>query len=304
MRSVVCSAAAILLILIGFAIGASAQPACPDVTGCWDGTYANSVSGALELVLQQSGDQLSGLLTIHDVNLGTQISGVSGTITCDTLSFTSSFSTSSALVTDDCMAGTFTAPPVGTSGTWQACRVSCCGNGTIQPGETCDDANALAGDGCSDACMVEPGWSCTGQPSSCIQIVCGNGIVQPGEACDDGGTASGDGCSSSCTIESGFTCSGQPSTCIPIVCGNGVVQPGEECDDGNTVAGDCCDADCAAEPAGTACATPFVVSGTCDANGNCIGVAIPTLSQWGIAVMSLLTLAMVLYRRRPGTHPT
>ena len=32
-----------------------------------------------------------------------------------------------------------------------------CGNGRIEPGETCDDANAVAGDGCSSLCELERG---------------------------------------------------------------------------------------------------------------------------------------------------
>ncbi len=32
-----------------------------------------------------------------------------------------------------------------------------CGNGVIDPGETCDDGNATPGDGCSATCQVEIG---------------------------------------------------------------------------------------------------------------------------------------------------
>ena len=31
-----------------------------------------------------------------------------------------------------------------------------CGNGTVEPGETCDDGGRAAGDGCSPACLAEP----------------------------------------------------------------------------------------------------------------------------------------------------
>jgi uncharacterized protein (TIGR03382 family) len=30
-----------------------------------------------------------------------------------------------------------------------------CGNGTVDPGETCDDGNTTAGDGCSATCQTE-----------------------------------------------------------------------------------------------------------------------------------------------------
>src|SRR5450755_2201622 len=32
-----------------------------------------------------------------------------------------------------------------------------CGNGTIDPGETCDDGNVASGDGCSATCQTESG---------------------------------------------------------------------------------------------------------------------------------------------------
>jgi cysteine-rich repeat protein len=42
-----------------------------------------------------------------------------------------------------------------------------CGNGVVEAGEQCDDANASNGDGCTATCQVETGWSCTGSPSAC-----------------------------------------------------------------------------------------------------------------------------------------
>jgi cysteine-rich repeat protein len=41
--------------------------------------------------------------------------------------------------------------------------VARCGDGAIDPGETCDDGNALPGDGCSSACAVESGTIELGQ---------------------------------------------------------------------------------------------------------------------------------------------
>jgi cysteine-rich repeat protein len=35
------------------------------------------------------------------------------------------------------------------------CATPACGDGTLDPGEECDDANTTAGDGCSDLCLVE-----------------------------------------------------------------------------------------------------------------------------------------------------
>ncbi|MFH2009559.1 MAG: MopE-related protein [bacterium] len=57
-----------------------------------------------------------------------------------------------------------------------------CGNGTVDPGETCD-----GGAGC--------------HPLHCGPITCGNGTVDPGEQCDDGNLLPLDGCSPQCQRE-------------------------------------------------------------------------------------------------------
>jgi fibro-slime domain-containing protein len=46
------------------------------------------------------------------------------------------------------------------SGKTQACATTC-GNGSIEPGEDCDDGNTKDGDGCSSKCKVETGFTCT-----------------------------------------------------------------------------------------------------------------------------------------------
>jgi cysteine-rich repeat protein len=97
-----------------------------------------------------------------------------------------------------------------------SCHLESCGDGHLDGGEECDDGNTVAGDGCSITCRIEPG--------------CGNGRLEPGEECDDGNHAAGDGCSMSCRHEH--------------VCGDGTLQPGEECDDGNLVSGDGCSTAC------------------------------------------------------------
>ena len=296
MRTVVSSAGAAIF-LVTLATRAVAQ-GCPDVTGCWQGSFSGAFLGTVDLNFEQTGNQLSGLVGFG-IGGGIGTSGLSGTAMCDALDFTFSTSGGSASfsghVTGDCMAGTFSLVGPTDTGTWQACRVSCgCGNGVIQPGEVCDDGNMVSGDGCSETCMFEPGFECSGEPTVCVAIVCGNGLIASSETCDDGNTTAGDGCSDTCAVEAGFTCFGQPSVCLPIVCGNAFVQPGEACDDGNTVDDDCCHNDCTPAPPGTAC-TP---AGTCDGNGHCGGFVIPTLSEWGVIVLSLLMLAAVLYGRQ------
>jgi cysteine-rich repeat protein len=61
-----------------------------------------------------------------------------------------------------------------------------CGDGILDPGEACDDANQGDGDGCD---------------SNCTPTACGNGVVTAGEECDAGNGASGDCCSSVCLLE-------------------------------------------------------------------------------------------------------
>ena len=34
-------------------------------------------------------------------------------------------------------------------------NLCCCGNGAVEPGETCDDGNHVDGDGCDFACQLE-----------------------------------------------------------------------------------------------------------------------------------------------------
>ena len=112
---------------------------------------------------------------------------------------------------------------IGTGGSSVFPPSSICGNGALEPGESCDcgtDPSKLPsgckavnglfyddGKGCSKTCAKEP--SCldaSGKTQACT-TVCGDGNLDPGEECDDANVLDGDGCSSSCKIEGGFTCS-------------------------------------------------------------------------------------------------
>jgi uncharacterized repeat protein (TIGR01451 family) len=95
-----------------------------------------------------------------------------------------------------------------------------CGNGILESGEECDDGNKYNGDGCDKYCEIEA-------PE---QTQCGNNVVETGEQCDDGNTNNGDGCNKYCLWEA--------------ICGNGVVEGDEECDDGNTDDHDGCSKYC------------------------------------------------------------
>jgi cysteine-rich repeat protein len=46
-----------------------------------------------------------------------------------------------------------------------------CGNGKVEPPETCDDANTVNGDGC-EHCVTQPGYTCVGEPSYCYILWC------------------------------------------------------------------------------------------------------------------------------------
>jgi cysteine-rich repeat protein len=131
-----------------------------------------------------------------------------------------------------------------------------CGNGIVDPGETCDDGNRLSGDGCNPLCQIECSFECgsCGIPNPCtVNVVCGDGVLGSGEACDDGNTKSGDGCSANCTrVEVGWTCPIRMGRCFPI-CGDGVVVGPETCDDANVVSGDGCSAFCLVEPTTAFC---------------------------------------------------
>jgi CSLREA domain-containing protein len=146
-----------------------------------------------------------------------------------------------------------------------------CGDGLLDGGEECDDANALDGDGCDSNCTV------TG---------CGNGVLTSGEECDDGNTVDIDGCTQSCTtcgngmVSAPETCDdanlvsddGCDANCTTTGCGNGVVTTGEQCDDRNSIGGDCCDAVCQLEAAASPCTDDGFgcTSDLCDGAGTCV----------------------------------
>ncbi|MBK9032522.1 MAG: hypothetical protein IPL61_14630 [Myxococcales bacterium] len=47
-----------------------------------------------------------------------------------------------------------------------------CGDGTINPPESCDDGNTVPGDGCNSACRIEAGYTCRFPGGPCVATVC------------------------------------------------------------------------------------------------------------------------------------
>lgn len=133
----------------------------------------------------------------------------------------------------------------------QACLSPTCGDGVIDPGEACDDAN----DDNQDECDI-----------TCQQTHCGDGYLRrnSNEECDDGNLLTGDKCNAFCMVErcgngyvepneecddgDGFLSDIEPNacrtTCVKPICGDGVVDTAwpleEACDDGNTETSDAC----------------------------------------------------------------
>ena len=91
-----------------------------------------------------------------------------------------------------------------------------CGNGTLGPGEQCDDGNITTGDGCSAECTIESCFTCVGQPSICSPASAGT-ACDDGNACTVGETCDGSG------VCGGFTSCRVNSSCN--VCGQMCTQP-------------------------------------------------------------------------------
>ncbi len=167
-----------------------------------------------------------------------------------------------------------------------ACSNNCtqgCGNGIINTGEQCDDGNLNNNDGCSNMCSLP---------------TCGDGILQAGEQCDDHNNVGGDGCSPTCNNE---------------VCGNGILDANEVCDGAMDAAcgpNGFCKPDCTCEIVSALCGNGILDDGEqCDGAANdacdggfcrpdctCGGSEIPTVSEWGVAVLALLLLTAAKLR--------
>ncbi len=118
-----------------------------------------------------------------------------------------------------------------------------CGNGTVEPGEQCDEVSQrcancqivpTCGDGvvdapeqCDSISPPLPTSTCDINCHTISQAVCGNGVKEGTEQCDNG-TANSDTAADACR-----------TNCTNATCGDGVVDTGEQCDGGSA-----CDANC------------------------------------------------------------
>jgi cysteine-rich repeat protein len=109
-----------------------------------------------------------------------------------------------------------------------------CGNGVLDPGETCDTAITTGVGACPTACS--DGMACTTDILSNAGT-CTAACVFPAITM----AVNGDGC---CPPGANAN---TDNDCMP-VCGNHVVEGTEECDDGNTTSGDGCSSTCKREP--------------------------------------------------------
>ncbi|PIR48251.1 hypothetical protein COU80_05480 [Candidatus Peregrinibacteria bacterium CG10_big_fil_rev_8_21_14_0_10_55_24] len=151
-----------------------------------------------------------------------------------------------------------------------------CGDGVLQAGEQCDDANAFAGDGCSSSCRLELGSRVPTLPDLVISTsFCGNGLQEVAEQCDDGNTFSQDGCSNVCQREVPGerqddewrgTLPSAPERPILLQgaqCGDGILQTGEACDAGTQ------NSDILPDRCRVRCTLPYCGDGVRDSSEQC-----------------------------------
>ncbi len=106
-----------------------------------------------------------------------------------------------------------------------------CGDGAVQAGEACDDANFVETDECTTACVKPFGVACD-HASQCASTICSSGACTPCRSDNE--------CSSGLRCAIGLCLTDAQMSMLPNICGNGLLETGEACDDGNAAYGDGC----------------------------------------------------------------
>lgn len=108
-----------------------------------------------------------------------------------------------------------------------------CGNGIVNPGETCDDGNNNQNDSCTNLCQA---------------AVCGDGVIRSGSEQCDGSDLGGASCSSlgyeSGSLSCGVTCTFDATSCVGDTPTGGVEECTNTIDDDVDGLIDCDDSDC------------------------------------------------------------
>jgi len=142
----------------------------------------------------------------------------------------------------------------------------CCGNTSLEPGESCDDGNSAACDGCSHLCQVESTPPCPSDGNECTaDCTPGGGCTyQPrtGESCsDDGNLCTADVCNAFALCKHPVRVCNDGVACTIDSCATGigcVATPDDgRCDDDESCTDESCDAEAgclsASKPNGSTC---------------------------------------------------
>lgn len=122
-----------------------------------------------------------------------------------------------------------------------------CGNGRLDPGESCDTAIASGGSACASSC--DDGDACT------ADTLTGEACTASCEHAPVTACRSGDGCCpKGCSVAKDADCK--------VVCGDGVVGPGEDCDVAIKSGAGACPKSCTSADA---CAAPRLEGSGCNA---------------------------------------
>ncbi len=190
---------------------------------------------------------------------GSGSAGICATITIDATGVADSKS----------FAGRFSCPPLQAAGGVNGSR---CGNGQLDPGESCDDANLVDDDCCSPRCQrAAAGAPCTGDGNPCTR-----------DSCDAAGQCEHERLSGPCN--DGNSCTAG-DTCVDGQC-IGATQPDTTpCDDGNacTTGDRCVDGICTAETV----VCPACLA--CDATRGCVPTIDNGCKQSAVTSIALKT---------------